>query len=273
MMPSARAVRVGAKRADVAPRAIPLRMRWATRLHRLPVQLAWLVALGGVIGALFVVPRVEFHPPVNKTPGLATIVTRGDDTVIYDLVVDGKTYRNTGIYYGTADAGASLRVWYDPRVPSRATTLPDQPDYDYGKGSLLVLAFPGGALLVAALFMWHARRFRLLRYGHVAEAALRATEPTAGGRVAYLRFVYEIEGTRHTADVTTVRRDRGDAQETTEQVLYDPAQPHHACALADLTCSPRLEGDRFVPTNLPYLAFALPLATLATIGILVAKTL
>jgi len=270
-VPSARAVRVGAKwRPDVPPRRIPLRMRWATRLNQLAVQLSLLVALGGVIGALFVVPRVELHPPVNKTPELATIVSRGDETVIYDLVVDGKAYRNSGMYYGTSTVGDPLRVWYDPRDPSRATTVPDQPAYDYGKGSLLVLAFPGGAIAIALLFMWHRRRFRLLRYGRAVEATLRASDPTPGNRVAYLRFRYVIEGTEHTASLTTVRRDDG---QTTETVLYDPADPSHACALADLTCRPRLDGDAFVPTRLPYLAFALPLATLAMVGVLVAKSL
>ena len=252
------------------PRRIPLRMRWATRLTRLPVQLSWLVALGGVIGALFVVPRIELNPPVNKTPALATIVARGDDTVVYDLAVGDHTYRNSGLYYGASGTGDPVRVWYDPRDPSRATTIPDQPAYDYGKGSLLVLAFPGGAIALALLFMWHRRRFRLLRYGRAALATVRASEPTPGGRVSYLRFLYVIEGTQHTADLTTVRRDEGHATET---VLYDPGEPHHACALADLTCRPRLDGDRFVPTTMPYLAFALPLATLAMIGVLVAKTL
>ena len=245
-------------------------MRWATRLAQLPVQIAWLVALGGVIGATFVVPRIELHPPVNKTPALATIVQRGDDTVIYDLVVDGKAYRNSGIYYGSAPVGGSLRVWFDPRDPSRATTLPDQPAYDYGKGSLLVLAFPAGALVVAFAFMWHRRRFRLLRYGRATEARVRTSERTRGGRVAYLTFKYAIEGTDHTADVTTVR---GDFERGPEIVLYDPSNPDHACPLADLVGKPRLEGDRFIPTSLPYAVFALPIATLAAIGILVAKTL
>ena len=56
-------------------------------------------------------------------------------------------------------------------------------------------------------------------------------------------------------------------------MLYDPGEPHHACALGDLTCRPRLDGDRFVPTSIPYLAFLLPAATLATIGVLLAKSL
>ncbi len=281
-VPSARAVRVGAKwRPDIAPRRIPIGMRWATRLHRLPVQIAWLVALGGVIGALFVVPRIQLHPAVNKTPALARIVSRGDDTVVYDLDVDGKRYRNGGIYYGTAGVGDPLPVWYDPRDPARATTLRDQPDYDYGTGSLLVLAFPAGAILVAGLFMWHGRRFRLLRYGRVAESTLRASEPTRGGRLAYLRFAYDIEGTKHTADITTVRRYTGqdpkDEQAFNPIVLYDPADPDHACVVSDLTCRPIVfrDNDRewFSPTTIPYLAFALPLGTLVAIGILVAKTL
>ena len=270
-VPSARAVRVGAKwRPDVPPRRIPLLMRWATRLNQLSVQLSWLVALGGVIGALFVVPRIELHPPVNKTPGIARIIQRGDDTVVYELVVADRAYRTSGIYYGTAGVGDPLRVWYDPRDPARATTLPDQPAYDYGKGSLLVLAFPGGAIVIAVLFMWHRRRFRLLRYGRAVEARIRTSERTAGGRLAFLTFKYTIEGTEHTAEVTSVRRsdERGP-----EVVLYDPGDPQHACALADLTGRPRMEGDRFVPTSLPYLAFVLPLATLAMIGVLAAKSL
>ena len=270
-VPSARAVRIGAKwRPDTAPRRIPLLMRWATRLAQVPAQLAWLVALGGVVGAMFVVPKVDLHPPVNKTFAHGTIVARGDDTIVYDLVVGERTYRNSGIYYGTSAAGEQVRVWYDPRDPSRSTTVPDQPDYDYGAGSLLVLAFPAGAIVVAFAFMWHRRRFRLLRYGRATEARVRTSERTRGGRTAYLNFKYMIDGTEHSANVTTVRA--GD-ERGPEIVLYDPSEPNHACPLADLVGKPRLEGDRFVPTSLPYAAFALPLATLAAIGILVAKTL
>jgi hypothetical protein len=245
-------------------------MRWATRLAQLPVQIAWICALGGVIGALFVVPRVRFHPPRYAESGIGYIVARGDDTVLYDLEVGGKTFHDGGVYYGTKSKGDPIDVWYDPADPSNATTLRDQPVYDYGKGSLLVLAFPVGVLVVGAIFMWNGRRFRLLRYGRAVEATLRSTDPTRGGRVAYLRFKYEIEGTEHHADLTTVRRDDG---RDTEIILYDAADPHHACALSDLTCSPTLEGDRFVPTTFPYLAFLVPLATLATVVILVVKTL
>ena len=247
-------------------------MRWATRVATLGAQVSWLLLVGGLIGALFVVPKVRLHPPDMQMPNTATVLQRGDDTCVYEFTLDGVTYQKSGVYYGTAPVGGLIRIWYDPRDPHNSTTLSDVGDriYDYGPGSLSVLAAPLAALVLVICMMWRSRRFRLLRYGRLVEGRVARTEETAGGRVAFVTYRYDIAGTEHRAEITTVRPA---GERPGEPVLYDPADPYHACAIEDLTGRPHLEGDRFVPTTLPYAAFVLPVTALALVAVLLVKSL
>lgn len=241
-------------------------MRWTTRLATGGAQVFWFLALAGMIGSMFVVPKIFVDPPRLTMWNHATVVSRGDDTIVYEFTLDGVTYRGTDRYYGSAGPTALVDIWYDPARPQYSSTREDQKQIGYGLGSLAVLIAPFSAAVIALLMMWRRTRFRMLRYGRLVDATVSRDEPTAGGRLSYVTLRYPLEDGR--GDLTVVRR-----QAVDEPVLYDPARPDHAIALADLTGRPRLDGDRWIPTTLPYGVFLLPLATLAMIGVLLAKSL
>lgn len=237
-------------------------MRWTTRLSTLGAQMMWLLALGGMLGALAVVPKIWMDPPKLTMWNRAVVVSAGDETIVYEFTLDGKTYRGVDKYYGSSGPTGLVDIWYDPKRPEYSTTLSGKGQIGYGPGSLAVLIAPLVPFLCALLMMWRRSRFRMLRWGRIVDGTVTRVEETAGGRLRYVTLRYEM------GELTVVRR-----EPVGEPLVYDPSNPDHAIALADLTCAPTLDGDRWVPARIPYAVFFLPVVTLTLVVTLLAKSL
>ncbi len=250
-------------------------MRWAVRLSSFGAQSGWLLTSMALLLAIRVVPKVRMHPAHYDVHTQGTVVAKTLDVVTYEFLdLDGESHRQSGVIphpvpeVDQAGVGDPIDVWHDATYPEESALYRKEPN-DIGPGSLAVLVLPLAGLVMSLLYMWQRRRMRLLRYGCLVNAQARHSD-ASGGRTANLSFQFDIEGTRSTTHLTTVRSP--DQLGTTEPVLYDPSDPDHAIAIADLPGRPTLTDHAFAMTRMPFAVFVLPLTTLALIGVLVAKS-
>jgi len=247
-LPRARALRVGAARRDVAPRRIPRLVRWHLSLRGVDTQLSWLLAVLGMLACIVVIPRVRLDA-ARLTEAAAARVTDNDGAVVdYEYFDrDGKLHQGherghpgSGLSW---QPGSSLSIRYDPNDPAVSTLVDTKAMV--GPGSLALLAFPGGAIILALVFMWLRRRriLRLLRYGNLARGHL------VHGTLPLLEFDYEVEGEPRTIEIAAPPLWHRLVDDRDVPLLYDPSNPDHAIALDELPGRPRIDGDRLVTTE------------------------